>query len=79
MGMASSYPPSHEALNITVEETSVAGFCTNSNHWLDFLFFDPKSCPYESCIYEQCGYYKEREPTEWYKRKKKALQALKES
>ncbi len=62
----------------------MAGFCQNSNQWLDFLFVDPKSCPHaargrgngKNCNTEDCGYYKERLPTIYYKNKMKILKAF---
>lgn len=51
------------------------GFCWNSRRWLDFAWFDFNTCPPETCIYKQCGYYEEREPTAWYKYKEKALKS----
>ena len=61
----------------------MAGFCRNSNTWLDFLWVNPESCPYakngEDCNTERCGYYEERKPTTWYKRKAKILKSFSDS
>lgn len=56
------------------------GFCTNSNRWLDFLFKNPNTCPYDwsHCDIDKCGYYQEREATWWYIEKMKALQFFKD-
>jgi len=53
----------------------MAGFCTNSNRWLDFLYKNPKSCPYDytHCDIGKCGYYQERKPSAWYIERMKAL------
>ena len=48
------------------------GFCLNSRRWLSFTFLDLKTCPNEMGC-DNCGYYTEREPTKWFKRKKKIL------
>ena len=58
----------------------MAGFCQNSNRWLGFLFVNPKSCPHDrdgkNCNTGDCGYYKERLPTKYYKNKIRMLKAL---
>lgn len=59
----------------------MAGFCHNSRVWLDFLFENPKSCPYEKDGSEcetHCGYYEDRVPTKWYKRKLQILRSYRE-
>ena len=47
-------------------------FCHNSRRWL--IFLNPRSCPYgkESCPIV-CGYYEERMPNKYIKRKMKML------
>lgn len=49
-------------------------FCNNSRKYI--LFFDifgvPKTCPYRDeiiCIGKKCGYYEEKEPSKYFKRK----------
>lgn len=51
------------------------GFCTNSNRWLVFMDASgsyPKSCWREGDC-DNCGYFKERTPTSYLKRKNKLL------
>lgn len=58
----------------------MAGFCQNSNRWLDFLLVNPESCPYskngEDCNTEKCGYYLERKASKWYKHKLSVLRSF---
>lgn len=56
-------------------------YCTNSRRWLDFEFQGaPSSCPerwgdQKDCIYHKCGYYEERPPNAYYRRKMKILKS----
>lgn len=54
----------------------MAGFCWNSRQWLDFLFMNPPSCPYEKNGSEcdKCGYFEEQKSTRYYEQKLKKLQ-----
>ena len=50
-------------------------FCQNSRRWLILAGWNLWSCPYEdkmrnACV--DCGYYKEKRVTQYYRRKLKA-------
>jgi len=59
-----------------------AGFCGNSNRWIEFMVCKPSppnSCPNQNLQFgdcESCSYYEEREPTAYLLRRRMLLKKV---